>query len=66
VALPGVDANGVTTRLVDATGNVRLRNQHLVIGTNMLELDITNLQSGVYLLEVQEGLRRRTVRVMKY
>jgi hypothetical protein len=66
VDLPGVDANQVTTRLTDAAGNVWLRNQHLVIGAHTLELNIAHLQPGVYLLEVQEGPRRRTVRVMKY
>jgi hypothetical protein len=66
VDLSGVDAAKVTTRLADAAGNVWLRNKHLVIGEHMLELDITHLQPGVYLLEVQEGSRRRTVRVMKY
>jgi hypothetical protein len=55
VDLLGVDANRVTTRLADATGNVYLRNRHLVIGAHMLELDIAHLQPGVYLLEVQEG-----------
>jgi hypothetical protein len=66
VALAGVDAAKATTRLTDATGNVWLRNKHEVVGEQTLELDITHLQSGVYLLEVQEGSRRRTVRVMKY
>jgi hypothetical protein len=66
VDLLGVDANRVTTRLADAAGNVYLRNRHLVIGAHMLELDIAHLKPGVYLLEVQEGSRRRTVRVMKY
>jgi hypothetical protein len=65
-ALTGVDAAKVTTRLTDATGNVRLRNGHRVVGEQMLELDLSHLPSGVYLLEVQEGSHRRTVRVMKY
>jgi hypothetical protein len=66
VALTGVDAAKVTTRLTDATGNAWLRNKHRVVGEHTLELDIMHLKSGVYLLEVQEGSRRRTVRVMKY
>jgi hypothetical protein len=66
VDLPGVDLAKVTTRLADAAGNVWLRNGHLVAGAHTLELDIAHLKSGVYLLEVQVGSQRRTVRVMKY
>ena len=66
VDLPGVDLAKVTTRLADAAGNVWLRNGHLVAGEHTLELDISHLKPGVYLLEVQAGNQRRTVRVMKY
>jgi hypothetical protein len=66
VELPGRQAAGVTTLVTSATGNVVLRNKHLVVGENTLELDISHLQSGMYVLEIRSGDKHRTVRVMKY
>jgi hypothetical protein len=66
VDLPGTQAAGVTTLVTSTTGNVALRNKHLLIGENTLEIDITHLKSGVYLLEIRSGDKHRTVRVMKH
>jgi uncharacterized repeat protein (TIGR02543 family) len=65
VELSGASAEGVNTILRDAVGGERQRNRHKVVGEYMLELDVTEQRSGVYLLEVQSGDRRQILKVIK-
>jgi hypothetical protein len=65
VEFAGASATGVTTTLTDAVGSERLRNRHKVVGENTLEMDVTDLKAGVYLLQVQSGEKRRLLKVMK-
>jgi uncharacterized repeat protein (TIGR02543 family) len=65
VELAGADAGQVTTLLRDAVGGERLRNRHKIMGERMLELDVTDQRSGVYLLEVQSGSSRQVLKIVK-
>ncbi|MDJ1498092.1 malectin domain-containing carbohydrate-binding protein [Cytophagaceae bacterium DM2B3-1] len=64
--LNGIEATKVeTTTIVNQIGIVQVQNEHKVIGTHTMEIDLTQLRAGIYLLRVKAGEFTQTIGFIK-
>jgi uncharacterized repeat protein (TIGR03803 family) len=55
----------ITIRIININGAVMSTTQYNVSGKNKLELDASQLQRGIYIIELQTEQRRQTLRFIK-
>ncbi|MDO1451401.1 T9SS type A sorting domain-containing protein [Rhodocytophaga aerolata] len=58
-------AAGVKTLLSDAIGNILLENSHKLAGATLLEIDLSALRPGMYVLRIQSDQGYKTLKVIK-
>lgn len=63
--LGGIPAAGVKTLLSDAMGNILLENKHKLAGDTLLEIDLSVLRPGMYVLRIQSDQGYKTLKVIK-
>jgi uncharacterized repeat protein (TIGR03803 family) len=63
--LGGIPAASVKTVLSDALGNILLENKHKVAGDALLEIDLSALKPGMYMIRIQSDQGNQTLKVIK-
>lgn len=66
IDLKGMSAVGAKTILTDAVGKQVLQNAHKVIGDSLLEVDLTDLRSGLYIIQFRMEGTYQVLKVIKH
>jgi hypothetical protein len=56
---------GVKTMLTDAVGKSLLENTHKVVGESLLQIDMSELRPGMYIIQIRSELAYKVVKVLK-
>jgi alpha-tubulin suppressor-like RCC1 family protein len=65
IDLKGMPAAGAKTILTNAFGKSILQNAHRVVGESLLEIDMTALQPGLYLIQLKTDTADKVIKVVK-
>jgi hypothetical protein len=65
IDLKGMPAIEAKTILTDAVGKSVLQNAHKVVGESLLELDMSGLRSGLYIIQLRTKATYQIVKVIK-
>jgi hypothetical protein len=66
IDLKGISAIGAKTMLTDAVGKSVLVNAHKIVGESLLELDMSGLRSGLYIIQLRTEAASKVIKVIKY
>ena len=65
IDLQGMPAASAQTALTDSAGKPVLQNAHKVVGASLLEVDMSGLRSGLYLIRLRTEAAYQVIKVIK-
>lgn len=65
INLGGLPAKGISTILTEVAGKTLLQNAHKVTGESTLEIDISGVKTGMYLIELRSQQAYKILKVVK-